>query len=267
MNNDKFENKNSDTGDEIELSEDVKVDVCDDDENAGMSISVDASSLGSEYETSTSFNILKEIRDWIVAIVLAVLVVGVIKIFLFDCVYVSGESMLSTLFDGDRLVIMKIGYQPEAGDIVVLDSHYKAREEYIARQKEIYGSSFTSFDEFKLRYIPWIQKRYGIEPYHYIKRIIAVEGETIDIDEVNNKVYIENSAIDEPYLDEGMRTYRGYEMTFPYKVEPAHAFVMGDNRENSRDSRSASLGTVPYKAIMGKVVFRFWPFNSLGTPR
>ena len=79
------------------------------------------------------------------------MVFGLIKGCLFDFVVVDGRAMQTTLMDGDRLVLTKMGYQPQYGDIIVLDSHYKARETLIATKKETLGDSFGWFDEFKLR--------------------------------------------------------------------------------------------------------------------
>lgn len=254
-----FEDKSTDTG---ENTENNTVEA-DDADNAGMSFSVDGSAF--DNTAGKSFNIWKEIREWAFAIISAVVVVCLIKTFIFDCVYVSGQSMQSTLMDGDRLILTKMGYQPQKGDIIVLDSNYEKREEFIEAKKLAYGEDFSGFDEFSLRYLPWEQSVYGVAPYHFVKRVIATEGDTIDIDETTNTVYVNGTALDEPYLDEGMTTARGHEVQFPYTVEPGHIFVMGDNRENSRDSRSGSLTTVPVEAVAGKAVFRFWPLNSFGT--
>ncbi len=261
-NSDNFEDKkNENAGSaDIELNNDLKIDICDDDE-AGMSVSVHAAEADASDGSDGSFNILKEIREWVVAIALALIVVGVIKGFLFDFVLVSGHSMDTTLSDGDRLILTKMGYQPQRGDIVVLDAHYKKREAYIAAQKELKGSSFGWFDEFKLRWLPWEQIKYGIEPLHYVKRVMALSGDEINIDENTGTVYVNGTAVDEPYL--GNVHTRAYETQFPYTVDEGCIFVMGDNRENSLDSRYTALGPVPHEAVMGKAAFRFWPFNTM----
>ncbi len=253
-----FEEENTNTNENDSAKDNI-----DETEDAGMSISIDASEF--DEPEKKSFDLWKEVREWAFAIISAVVIVLLIKTFIFDCVYVSGQSMQSTLMDGDRLVLIKMGYQPQRGDIVVLDSNYEKRENYIEAKKVAYGDDFGGFEEFTLKYFPWEQSTYGIEPYHFVKRIIAVEGDTVDIDEVANAVYVNGIKIDEPYLDANIRTQRGGEIQFPYTVEEGHVFVMGDNRENSRDSRSGSLTTVPVEAIEGKAVFRFWPFNALGT--
>ena len=246
--------------------EDLDIDIEDEDvDSAGMEISVEAASLEEAQAPAPRFNIWKVIREWVFSIVLALLVVVVIKGFLFDFVVVDGRSMQTTLMDGDRLILTKMGYQPRHGDIIVLDSHYKSREAFIAMKKETLGDSFGWFDEFKLRWLPWEQKKYSVEPRHYVKRVIGLPGDTIDIDEATGDVYVNGEKIDQSYLDEGVHTYRGRETQFPYTVPEDCVFVMGDNREDSLDSRYQSLGAVPYEAILGKAAFRFWPLSSFGS--
>lgn len=234
-------------------------------EDAGMEIHVDAASFGEAQNAAPqpSFNIWKEIREWVFAIVLAFVVVGLIKGFLFDFVVVDGRSMQTTLMNGDRLVLTKMGYEPKAGDIIVLDSHYKAREAYITAKKA--STQLSWFDEFKLRWLPWEQKKFAIEPRHYVKRVIGLPGDVIDIDDASGNVFVNGEKIDQSYLDEGVHTYRGRETQFPYTVPEDCVFVMGDNREDSLDSRYQSLGAVPYEAVLGKAAFRFWPLSSFGS--
>lgn len=234
----------------------------DDIEEAGMRIEIHAGMPESLPEKKKS-NVLKEIREWVFSIAFALVLVALIKGFLFDFIVVDGRSMQTTLMHGDRLILTKLGYEPQKGDIVVLDANYKVREAYIAYQKETKGEDFGWFDEFKLRHFIWEQKKYGIAPLHYVKRVIALEGDVIDINNYANVVFVNGKKIDEPYLGD-VRTYRGSEIAFPYEVGEDHAFVMGDNREDSRDSRFLAPGAIPYEAILGKATFRFWPFNAIG---
>ncbi len=263
---DNFDNENIDKNDadikNTSEENDVYIEICDDEDasDAGMSISISADE---KEQKKDSFNLFKEVREWVVAILVALIVVGLIKGFLFDFVVVDGRSMQTTLLNGDRLVLTKLGYTPKRGDVVVLDANFKVREQYIAQQKEQYGESFGWYDEFKLRHFPWEQKKYGIEPCHYVKRIIALEGDVIDINNRTNEVIVNNKVIEEPYLD-NVLTYSGFEMDYPYTLEKDFAFVMGDNREDSRDSRYKLPGAIPYEAILGKATFRFWPFSSIG---
>ena len=95
------------------------------------------------------------------------------------------------------------------------------------------------------------------------KRIIATEGQSVEINYDENAVYVDGEKIDEPYIYEEMLDI-SFGSTDYWVVPEDHVFVMGDNRNNSRDSRSDSVGFVNRDTIEGKVVFRFWPLNKMG---
>ncbi len=138
--------------------------------------------------------------------------------FVFRVVGVIGESMQDTVFQGDWLLTsQKSSY--ESGDIVVIT-----------------------------------QPNYFHEPL--IKRVIAVGGQVIDIDYTTSTVYVDGKAIDEPYRKE-QTMYSGYSDTiFPYKVPEGLLFVMGDNRNNSTDSRSHMVGPIDERYILGRAAVR-----------
>lgn len=203
-----------------------------------------------------TFNLKKEVLDWLVAIVTALLIVFVLKGFFFDIVRVDGQSMDPTLAHGQHLILRKIGYTPERGDIVVLDARYKSRQ--LAAD-----SVSGDFEKFMLEHEYFTQKKYNLEPYCYIKRVIGLPGDEIFIDGIGN-VYLNGEIIEEDYIQgitEPLAMTRN-----PYVVEEGHVFVMGDNRENSSDSRSPSLGAVPFDAVWGEASFRIWPLNKIGSP-
>lgn len=160
---------------------------------------------------------------------LAVVFVVMLLIFTFIArpATVDGESMMPTLQNGERLVISNLFYEPTAGDIVVLCGE--------ADQEE--GKNL-------------------------IKRIIATEGQTIDIDFEAGEVYVDGQKLDEPYILE--QTYLDEGTEFPLTVPEGEIFVMGDNRNGSRDSRSLTVGTVKEEYIVGRVLFRFFPFDRFG---
>lgn len=146
--------------------------------------------------------------------------------FCFRVVVVSGPSMNNTLYNGDCLLVLgRVFYtEPKVGDIVVI--------------------SKKSFDN-------------GTP---IIKRVIATEGQTVDIDFENGIVYVNDKAISEPYTL--APTY--YEdkvngLEFPLTVEKGCVFVMGDNRNQSKDSRSKDIGLVDEREILGKAIFLFFP--------
>ena len=156
--------------------------------------------------------------DWVQALVCSVLTVVLIFTFAVRIVRVSGESMRETLQDQDMLVVLNNwlcgGY--EQGDIVILQR-----------------------DDF-----------YGGEPI--VKRVIATEGQTVDIDFDAGVVYVDGTALEEPYTREPTWTQEGTE--FPLTVPEGCVFVMGDNRNDSDDSRDSALGPVDTRCVLGRAL-------------
>ena len=154
----------------------------------------------------------------------AVIVVFLVFAFVFRVVGVDGDSMNPTLNNGDWLAVSGGIIKPERGDIVVVTQ-------------------------------PW-ERNVPI-----IKRVIAVENDVVDIDFVNHLVYINGEVIDEPYILEP--TGLQYDMQFPLTVDEGCVFVMGDNRNDSLDSRSTQIGLVDERYILGKTLFRIYPFEKI----
>ncbi|EGC01877.1 signal peptidase I [Ruminococcus albus] len=176
-------------------------------------------------------DIKNEILEWFESFVFAMLIVQLVFIFIFRIVMVDGRSMNNTLSDGDRLIMTHVNYTPERDDVVVVDSDAAGKI--------------------------------------LIKRVIGIEGDKIKIDYTNNHVYvngqqISNEHIKEIMIDNGYfdRTYMTENGVYEYEVPENCVFVMGDNRNDSKDSRS--IGYVPEESIMGKAVFRIFPLNQLG---
>ena len=176
-------------------------------------------------------NIANEILDWIESFVFAVFVIILIFIFLFRIVTVDGHSMDSTLDDKDRVIISHLNYDPKNDDIVVVNS-------------SVLGKTL-------------------------IKRVIGISGDTVKIDYNTNTVYvngkaISNEHIDNTMLDKGMfdPSYKISDGVYEYKVPENSIFIMGDNRNNSTDSRT--IGFVSNDDVMGHVIFRLYPFKKFG---
>ncbi len=208
---------------------------------------------------SKTDKILREIWEWIYTIAIAFAIVFTIKAFIFDIVKVDGSSMYPTLVHGDRLIVTKLGYQPKVGDIVILDSNYKHREEYITTKARSEGKEKYSFFERLFLDLPEnFEKRY------YVKRIIALPGQTVDLKD--GKVYIDGELFEEEYYT-GITLPADSTVSFPLVVEEDTVFVMGDNRPNSTDSRFSDLGLVPYDALLGKSQVRIWPLSEISLTR
>ena len=167
----------------------------------------------------------KEVYDWLQCVVVALIACVLVFMFVARVIDVVGTSMVPTLQDGDKIIITRLVGEYKQGDIVVL-------------QKD-------SFRD---------------EPI--VKRIIATEGQTIDIDFTTGTVYVDDVPLQEDYVNE--LTFRQEDFTGPVTVPEGCVFVMGDNRNNSTDSRDARIGCVDTRNIMGKVIFRILPLSSIG---
>lgn len=200
------------------------------------------------------FNLKKEVFEWIYTILVALVIAFVIKGFIFDVVKVDGNSMFPTLMNNDRLIITKLGYEPKQQDIVILDSNYKKREAYYAQSgKDL--NAFSKLVDYYFNLPNDLKKRF------YVKRIIALGGQTVDI--IDGKVWVDGKELEEEYY-QGDTPLFDATIQFPLTVEEDCVFVMGDNRPHSSDSRSSNLGTVPLDAILGKAQLRIWPLNTIG---
>lgn len=161
--------------------------------------------------------------EWVRALVRAVLAVVILFTFVGRMTRVDGESMRETLQDGDLLAVLNASWcgSYEAGDLVILCK-----------------------DGF-----------HGGEPI--VKRVIATEGQTVDIDFTQGVVYVDGEALEEPYVREPTWTAEG--MEFPLTVPEGCLFVMGDNRNDSDDSRNPELGPVDSRQVLGRAVFLVLP--------
>lgn len=172
----------------------------------------------------------REILEWIACIVIALVITLLLRNFVFTMVRVDGSSMDPTLANGERLVMIRLGYEPKAGDIVVVDPDN--------------GSSAP-----------------------YIKRIIGMPGDLIQFEtDASGRVdvYINGELQEEAYISSDL--YPGNVGQETYTVPEGHVFVMGDNRPNSKDSRDRSVGFIPFDHVLGEAAFRLWPLNRIGTP-
>lgn len=216
----------------------------------------------------------REVWEWVYTLAIAIAVAFLIKGFVFDVVRVDGHSMEMTLSHNDRLIVTKLGYKPEQGDIIILDSTYEKREAYfdiLASEKgKEHLNGFEKFFAERKDMPSELKTRY------YVKRVIALPGQTVDL--VDGYVYVDGEKLDEPYAyvdsPSGGKTHndaRTYSIDasveYPITVEDNCVFVMGDHRNASKDSRSSELGQVPYEAILGKSQLRIWPLNAMSVTR
>jgi signal peptidase I len=174
----------------------------------------------------------------LIAFVLALL----IKTFLVQAFYIPSQSMEPTLLVGDRVLVNKFIYgfrEPRRGEIIVFEN---------PRLDEPDRNPLSAFWY-------WIIEGLGVSSdpeKDFIKRVIALPGETIEVN--RGRVFVDGKRIEEPYVNEE-RDRSDYG---PFTVPKGHLFVMGDNRANSQDSRSA-LGPIPRDKVVGKAFILIWP--------
>ena len=170
----------------------------------------------------TKKSIQKEIFEWVQAIVIAVVLALIIRTFIFTVVRVDGQSMEPTLQHNDRMIVWRLGYEPSHGDIVIFNPP--------GYDKNVY----------------------------WVKRVIATEGQHVEIDYATNSVYVDGEKLDETYLGEEMLPQS---TLTEVDVPENNVFVLGDNRNHSTDGRI--IGPIDKGQIIGKAVWRFWPLNKL----
>lgn len=187
-------------------------------------------------ELSKTKKSVKEIFEWFDAIVFSIIAIILLFTFVFRVVGIVGESMESTLHEGDRVVISNFLYTPKRGDVVVISRNYLNDE------------NDTNENDSPI-----------------IKRVIATEGQTLTIDPENKTVSVDGEVIKEPYINGQITNWtEGENVAKTIEIEEGHVFVMGDNRGNSLDSRDSSLGQVDCKYILGKALIRIYPLNNFG---
>lgn len=171
----------------------------------------------------------KELFEWVELFAYSVSIVIILFTFICRIAVVSGPSMEKTLFDREVLLVSDLFYEPKQGDVIVFQSNTILDNEAI------------------------------------VKRVIATEGQTVDIDFENWIVYVDGEAIEEPYINfEAGRYMNGSDYSYPLTVEEGKIFVMGDNRNHSTDSRDDRIGQVDTRFVLGKVLVRILPFDTFG---
>ena len=168
--------------------------------------------------------IFKESKDYLIILILFMLV----YILCFRVVIVVGDSMFDTLVNGDYLVLISNVFytDPQYGDIIV-----------------------ASKDSFR-----------GGECI--VKRVIATEGQEVNIDFITGTVYVDGTALEEDYIFSDTKLYEGVD--FPLTVDEGCLFVLGDNRMDSKDSRSPEIGLIDKREVLGKAVFLLFPGTGSG---
>lgn len=167
-----------------------------------------------------SFSLVAMVYDVVSIFTTALVIIALLFTFLIRFVAVDGRSMEPTLYNGDWLIVSAVNKEIEVGDIII-------------------STEPNSFNE------------------PLVKRVIAKGGQEVDIDFVTGTVYVDHVALDEPYIKSRTHTFEG--TTFPLTVPEGTLFLLGDNRNDSTDSRSPMVGCVDERYVLGVVKYRISP--------
>jgi len=170
--------------------------------------------------------VVRSLVEWVLAIGLALLLFLVLRMYLFRIAHVSGESMSPTLTDGDRVILNRAA-------IVFGDP----------RPGDIVAFPYP-----------------GNPSEYHIKRVIGVSGDVVDF--ANGEFIVNGEPLSDAFSHELI--WSNVTVSFPVTVEEGRVFVLGDNRNASKDSRYSTVGTIENQEIIGRVLVRIWPFDAFG---
>lgn len=171
---------------------------------------------------------------WLQALTVALVCLVLVFTFLGRLTRVDGSSMDNTLQDGELLLVWSLGYTPQTGDIIILNKNTPETSAIL------HGDAI-------------------------VKRVIATGGQTVDIDYTTGSVYVDGQLVEEPYIKEPMFLPGRADMQQThFEIPEGSVFVMGDNRNNSTDSRHDLVGPVDEGYVLGKAMCAIWPLSKLG---
>ena len=196
-------------------------------EEADNKVSAETGGETKGFVTAKADGAMAGVYDWIKCIIFAISIVVICLTFLFRLVDVEGHSMNDTLVTKDKVFVTSMFYQPHNNDIVVI-SHGAVYEKPI------------------------------------IKRVIATEGQTLQLDYENDKIIVDGIEISEPYIKGTTFSNRYGDYQVPEVIPEGKIFVLGDNRQISLDSRYVDIGLIDVKDVIGKAQFIVFPFDHIG---
>ena len=169
------------------------------------------------------------IFEWVQSMINAIVIVILIFTFVVRIINVDGTSMMNTLLDGDKLLVTNYSQNYSYGDVVII-------------------SRGTTLEKV------------------LVKRVIATEGQIVDIDSNTGKVSVDNVVLSEEYTKDGLDTFNYTDdVEFPVTVPDGMVFVLGDNRAVSKDSRDSEVGFIDVNNIIGKAQAIIFPYNRIGS--
>lgn len=206
------------------------------DENLQSAVQTEESE---EPEKKSHGDPLRDIIEIAETTIITIFAIVLIFTYILHPVNVVGGSMIPTLNDGDRVFMSMISPDISCGDIVVINNDAA----YLLDQNgEVVSSTSSQLNEC------------------IIKRVIACGGQTIDIDFLSGSVTVDGKILDEPYIN-ALTTHDDRAFSYPLTVPEGYYFVMGDNRNESSDSRNIYVGLIKREQIYGKAIIRYSPFS------
>ena len=195
----------------------------------------------SEESVKKESKLVDDILEIVESTLLTVFVIVMIFTYLLHPVVVDGNSMNDTLFNGNRIFMTTVYSGPHYGDIIVIDNNksYLLDENNNVKERDISQSFLNEC---------------------LIKRVVAEPGQTLMIDPENEQVIVDGKVLDEPYIKDTV-VDAGDAFDFPITIPEGYYFVMGDNRNNSADSRNGDVGLIKKDQIYGKAVLRYSPIK------
>lgn len=182
--------------------------------------------------------------DILTTALLSLFCIILLCIYVFHFASVQGDSMLPTLQDGNQLLVNALDINPDCGDIIIID----AERACLLRESD--------------------GEPYLIDGLHkvIVKRVVAVAGQTLDMDFDKGVVYLDGEQLEESYINTLTNAPAvNSAFQYPIVIPEGYVFVMGDNRAVSKDSRYGDVGLVALSQIEGKVILRLRPMESFGT--
>lgn len=206
---------------------------------------------------------VKDILEWIYCIIIAIALALLVRYFVGTPTIVKQPSMYPTLKENQRLILNRLdrtfNKTPQRGDIVTFEA---PSENYIPHSEADLNNPVALYnnDENRKGFNKFVYRVLEVGKISYIKRVIALPGEHVEIKD--GYVYVNGKKLEEDYLQEGIITDELQGAFVDITVPEGYVYCLGDNRSKSTDCRR--FGCIPIEKIEGKVVLRFWPFDVFG---
>ncbi len=203
-------------------------------------------------------SVLREVLDWVICFAIAFVAYLLINYFLICAPTVKQASMYPTIKDGEKVLTIRPwlkGNEFEYGDIITFEAPIDNKL-YLDTDETLYTAQYENYTGLTL----FLYEFLDVNKVSYIKRVIGLPGDHIEIKD--GSVYRNGEKLEEDYIREKLTQTQ--EEEYSDVIVPENTlYVMGDNREQSKDSRS--FGCIPYDRVNGYIVCRIWPFSEFGT--